>query len=433
MRCVSSGNRLIPHRPNDDAVPCETADRIRSLGTHSLCRGAPCADPSDLCGRASHADPRTQGPRSPSRGAPCADPSDPCGRASHADPRTQGLRSPCRGAPCADPSDPCCPSSHADPRTRDPRTQGLRSPSHGAPCAELCAYGVPHAHPPNRRPHRKGKSSPRLPQEQAHPSGELPEPSQGPLPSPQQRQKPSIGSSSSSCSSCHPFKESFKLSAPAPAAGLHVYRERPFLHESTPFLKKVFSPDCAISCLLPAPHPPPPAFVSQSGAPAPFFWSRIRSMESPLFRLCLSVGSGEGLSDSLRHRETDRRLWPFIMPYRLRVVTSVYSSPPTRAVKSDAASSETGQAVDGSLSGDLNSFLCHELLRRLRREPSTINNHRFKYSSSNSRAVDMLMDCTDPSFYVILRSRMLTIGSGLPDDEISQLPHLSPSHALPCR
>ena len=124
---------------------------------------------------------------------------------------------------------------------------------------------------------------------------------------------------------------------------------------------------------------------------------------------------------------------PFIMPYRLRVVTSVYPSPPARAVKSDAASSETGQAVDGSLSGDLNSFLCHELLRRLRREPSTINNHRFKYSSSNSRAVDMLMDCTDPSFYVILRSRMLTIGSGLPDDEISQLPHLSLSHALPCR
>lgn len=280
MRCVSSGNRLIPHRPNDDAVPCETADRIRSPGTRSPCRGAPCADPSD-----------------------------PCGPSSHGDPRTQGLRSSCHGTPCADPSDLCGRASHADPRT-----QGPRSPSHGAPCGALwepCAHGVPHAHPPNRRSHRKGKSSSRLPQEQAHPSGELPEPSQGPLPSPQQRQKTSIGSLSSSCSSCHPFKESFKLSAPAPAAGLHVYRERPFLHESTPFLKKVFSPDCAISCLLPAPHPPPPAFVSQSGAPAPFFWPRIRSMESSLFRLCLSVGSGEGLSDSLRHRETDRRLWPF--------------------------------------------------------------------------------------------------------------------------
>lgn len=229
------------------------------------------------------------------------------------------------------------------------------------------------------------------------------------------------------------FQREFQIIGPGTCRWPSCLQRTPFPPRIYTLSQKSFSPDCAISCLLPAPHPPPPAFVSQSGAPAPFFWSRIRSMESPLFRLCLSVGSGEGLSDSLRHRETDRRLWPFIMPYRLRVVTSVYSSPPTRAVKSDAASSETGQAVDGSLSGDLNSFLCHELLRRLRREPSTINNHRFKYSSSNSRAVDMLMDCTDPSFYVILRSRMLTIGSGLPDDEISQLPHLSLSHALPCR
>lgn len=173
--------------------------------------------------------------------------------------------------------------------------------------------------------------------------------------------------------------------------------------------------------------------VCQSGIPALLLWLRIRDSESTFFHSGLSVGSGEGLFDSLRYRETDRRLRPLRMLYRFHMLTLVYPSPPARAVKSDAASSETDQAVDGSLSGDLNSFFCHEFLRRLRRELPTINNHRFKYSSSNSRAVDMLMICTVHSFYVVLRIRTLTIGSGLPDDEISQLPHLSLSHALPCR